>query len=90
MRHRWCHLLSAVDVSSFVCVKAENCHLGGMMKEGMEGVWKEVWRDPESAKLDCQPKPIRGFLRNPDFRSGRDPVTGREVCFILNYIYLKY
>lgn len=49
-----------------------------MMKEGMEGVWKEVWRDPESAKLDCKPKPIRGFLRNPDFRAGRDPVTGRE------------
>ena len=67
----------------------------------MEGVWKEVWRDPErfvdffvcrhlfccieifcnyffSAKRDTEPRPIRGFLRDPDFRRGRDPLTGRE------------
>ena len=51
-----------------------------MMKEGIsEGVWKEVWRDPASAKNETQPKPIRGYLRNPDFRSGRDPLTGRTV-----------
>jgi len=49
-----------------------------MMKEGMEGVWKEVWRDPASAINDTKPKPIRGYLRNPDYRSGRDPLTGRE------------
>merc|ERR1719308_117006 len=48
------------------------------MKEGMEGVWKEVWRDPESVKRDTEPRPIRGFLRDPDFRRGRDPLTGRE------------
>jgi len=48
------------------------------MKEGMEGVWKEVWRDPESVKRETEPRPIRGFLRNPDFRCGRDPLTGRE------------
>jgi len=42
------------------------------------GVWKEVWRDPESQKRDTEPRPIRGFLRNPDFREGRDPLTGRE------------
>ena len=69
----------------------------------MEGVWKEVWRDPErfvalfvcmqllhdffarkilqlffSVKRDTEPRPIRGFLRDPDFRRGRDPLTGRE------------
>jgi len=49
-----------------------------MMNEGMEGVWKEVWRDPESRLLDAKPKPIRGFLRNPDYRSARDPLTGKE------------
>lgn len=49
----------------------------------MEGVWKEVWRDPESQKRDTEPRPIRGFLRNPDFRRGRDPLTGREGYSII-------
>ena len=31
-----------------------------------------------SAKRDTEPRPIRGFLRDPDFRRGRDPLTGRE------------
>ena len=54
------------------------------MKEGIsEGVWKEVWRDPASAKNETQPKPIRGYLRNPDFRSGRDPLTGRTVSITI-------
>ena len=31
-----------------------------------------------SIKRDTEPRPIRGFLRDPDFRRGRDPLTGRE------------
>ena len=31
-----------------------------------------------SVKRDTEPRPIRGFLRDPDFRRGRDPLTGRE------------
>ena len=37
-----------------------------------------------SQKRDTEPRPIRGFLRNPDFREGRDPLTGREGN---NFIY---
>ena len=38
----------------------------------------EKWKLFFSAKRDTEPRPIRGFLRDPDFRRGRDPLTGRE------------